>query len=42
MTDVFDADGARHRLDADGVLAAGERVGQVGAAALAAAAGVSR
>jgi uridine phosphorylase len=36
VTDVFDADGTRHRLDADGLVLAGERLGQVGAAALAA------
>jgi uridine phosphorylase len=35
VTDVFDADGTRHRLDADGLVLAGERLGQVGAAALA-------
>ncbi len=35
VTDVFDADGTRHRLDADGLALAGERLGQVGAAALA-------
>jgi len=35
VTDVFDADGARHRLDADGLVLAAERLGQVGAAALA-------
>jgi len=34
VTDVFDAAGARHRLDADGIAAAGERVGRAGAAAL--------
>jgi uridine phosphorylase len=36
VTDVFDAGGTRHRLDADGLVAAGVRLGQVGAAALAA------
>ncbi len=36
VTDTFDADGTRHRLDADGIVAAGERLGQIGAAALAA------
>ena len=36
VTDVFDADGTRHRLDADGLVLAGERLGKVGAAALAA------
>ncbi len=41
VTDVFDAAGVRSRLDADGLVAAGERVGRAGAAALAAAAGVS-
>jgi len=34
VTDVFDAGGARHRLDGDGIAAAGERVGRAGAAAL--------
>jgi uridine phosphorylase len=41
VTDVFDAAGVRSRLDADGLVAAGERAGRAGAAALAAAAGVS-
>jgi len=36
VTDVFDADGARHRLGADGLVAAGERLGLIGAGALAA------
>ncbi len=36
VTDTFDAAGERHRMDADGVLAAGERLGRVAAAALAA------
>jgi uridine phosphorylase len=36
VTDTFDTDGGRHRLDPDGVVAAGERVGRIGAAALAA------
>jgi uridine phosphorylase len=35
VTDVFDAAGARTRIDADGLVAAGERLGLVGAAALA-------
>jgi uridine phosphorylase len=39
VTDTFDAGGARHRLDAGGLVAAGERLGRIGAAALAAAAG---
>jgi len=41
VTDVFDSAGVRSRLDEVGVVAAGERVGRAGAAALAAAAGVS-
>ena len=39
VSDVFDASGARHRLDADGLVRAGERLGEVGAAALAVVAG---
>ena len=39
VSDVFDASGARRRLDADGLVRVGERLGQVGAAALAVAAG---
>jgi uridine phosphorylase len=35
VSDVFDAGGARHRLDDDGLVRAGERLGHVGAAALA-------
>jgi uridine phosphorylase len=35
VTDVFDADGVRERIDAEGLLRAGERLGRVGAAALA-------
>ena len=35
VTDVFDDEGARTRLDADGLVAAGERLGLVAAAALA-------
>jgi len=35
VSDVFDADGTRHRLDADGLLQAGELLGRVGASALA-------
>jgi purine-nucleoside phosphorylase len=35
VTDVFDAGGRRHRLDAQGLVQAGELVGRVGAAALA-------
>jgi uridine phosphorylase len=34
VTDTFDEDGARHRMDADGVVAAGERLGHIGVAAL--------
>ncbi|HEX4344399.1 MAG TPA: hypothetical protein VHZ31_02440, partial [Solirubrobacteraceae bacterium] len=34
VSDVFDADGARRRLDADGLVRAGERLGRVAAAAL--------
>jgi len=34
VTDVFDGAGTRHRLDEEGVIAAGERVGRAGAAAL--------
>lgn len=37
VTDVFDAGGTRHRIDADELLVAAERLGRVGAAALAAA-----
>lgn len=36
VSDVFDADGARERIDADELLRAGERLGRVGAAALSA------
>jgi uridine phosphorylase len=39
VSDVFDVSGARRRLDADGLVRAGERLGMVGAAALAVAAG---
>jgi len=44
VTDTFDGDGTRHRLDAAGIVAASERLGLIGAAALAAltAAGVDR
>ena len=35
VSDVFDADGARERIDAEELLRAGERLGRVGAAALA-------
>jgi DeoD family purine-nucleoside phosphorylase len=35
VSDVFDADGARHRLDAQGLVQAGEQLGRVAAAALA-------
>jgi hypothetical protein len=35
VTDVFDADGARTRLDAQGLVQAGELLGRVAAAALA-------
>ena len=38
VTDVFDADGARERIDAEALLRAGERLGRVGAAALSGAA----
>ncbi len=34
VTDVFDADGTRRRLDADGIVRVGERLGLVGVAAL--------
>ncbi|MGI8729760.1 MAG: purine-nucleoside phosphorylase [Solirubrobacteraceae bacterium] len=34
VTDVFDAAGARRRLDGDGLARSGERLGEVGAAAL--------
>jgi uridine phosphorylase len=34
VSDVFDADGTRRRLDADGLVRAGERLGRVAAAAL--------
>jgi len=37
VTDVFDAAGDRHRIDAEGLLKAGERLGYVGAGALGAA-----
>jgi uridine phosphorylase len=36
VSDVFDADGTRHRLDDERLVRAGERLGRVGAAALAA------
>jgi nucleoside phosphorylase len=36
VSDVFDADGARQRIDAEALLRAGERLGRVGAAALSA------
>lgn len=36
VTDVFDAGGGRHRLDADGLVTAVERLGRVAAAAIAA------
>ena len=36
VTDVFDAGGARERIDAEELLRAGERLGRVGAAALSA------
>jgi uridine phosphorylase len=39
VSDVFDADGARRRIDAEGLLRAAERLGRVSAAALAAGAG---
>jgi uridine phosphorylase len=35
VSDVFDADGTRHRLDADGLVQAGELLGRIGASALA-------
>jgi uridine phosphorylase len=35
VSDVFDADGTRHRLDAQGLVQAGEQLGRVGASALA-------
>ncbi len=35
VTDTFDAQGARRRIDADGLVAAGERLGLIAAAALA-------
>jgi len=35
VTDVFDTDGARRRIDAEGLLGAAERLGRVGAGALA-------
>jgi len=34
VTDVFDAAGDRQRIDAGGLLKAGERLGHVGAGAL--------
>jgi uridine phosphorylase len=37
VTDVFDPSGARHRIDAEELLKAGERLGYVGAGALGAA-----
>ncbi|HEV7805716.1 MAG TPA: hypothetical protein VGO80_07860 [Solirubrobacteraceae bacterium] len=40
VSDIFDADGERHRLDAQGLVQAGELLGRVGAAALAVAAPV--
>jgi len=42
VSDVFDASGARVRLDADGLVRAAERLGEVGAAALAGAASAGR
>ena len=36
VTDTFDAGGSRHRIDAEGLVAAGERLGRLAAAALAA------
>jgi uridine phosphorylase len=39
VTDTFDATGERHRIDADSLVAASERLGHVAAAALAPAAG---
>jgi len=39
VSDVFDADGTRRRIDADALLTAAERLGHVGAGALGAAAG---
>ena len=41
VTDTFDAGGGRHRIDPEGLVAAGERLGHVAAAALAAPADVS-
>ncbi len=38
VTDVFDADGTRERIDAEKLLRSGERLGRVGAAALSASA----
>jgi nucleoside phosphorylase len=35
VSDVFDADGTRQRIDAEALLRAGERLGRGGAAALA-------
>lgn len=35
VTDVFGRDGERHRIDAAGLISAGERLGEIGAAALA-------
>jgi len=35
VSDIFDADGTRHRLDAQGLVQAGERLGRVAASALA-------
>jgi uridine phosphorylase len=35
VTDIFDEDGTRRRLDADGIVTAGERLGRIAAAALA-------
>ena len=39
VTDTFDGDGERHRLDAAGIVTAGEQLGQIAAAALAKAVG---
>jgi len=39
VSDVFDGDGQRHRIDAEALLRAAERLGRVGAAALASGAG---
>jgi uridine phosphorylase len=39
VSDVFDADGTRHRIDAEALLKAAERLGHVGAGALARAGG---